>query len=54
MASPSADIKFWESLPYHGTPAALGIINCDKALVAEQHGNFEPLITIHQQDQPQT
>ena len=54
MCSPSADIKFWESLPYHGTAGSLGIINYDKALIAEQHGNFEPLIAIHQQDQPQT
>ena len=54
MDSPSADLKFWESLPYHGTPGSLGTINWQKALIAEQHGNFEPLIAIHQQMQPQT
>ncbi|MBO7350299.1 MAG: hypothetical protein J6U18_01720 [Acetobacter sp.] len=54
MASPSADIKFWESLPYHGTPGSLGIINWDKALIAVQHGNYMPLIAIYSQMQPQT
>ena len=54
MYSPSADIKFWESLPYHGTAGSLGIINYDKALIAVQHGNFEPLIAIYSQMQPQT
>ena len=54
MCSPSADIKFWESLPYHGTAGSLGIINYDKALIAEQHGNYMPLIAIYSQMQPQT
>ena len=54
MASPSADIKFWESLPFHGTPGSLGIINYDKALIAVQHGNYMPLIDIYSQMQPQT
>ncbi|MBQ5469437.1 MAG: hypothetical protein IIT54_02310, partial [Acetobacter sp.] len=54
MDSPSADIKFWESLPYHGTPGSLGIINWDKALIAVQHGNYMPLIAIYSQMQPQT
>ena len=31
--SPSADIKFWESLPYHGTPGDLGIISYDKSFI---------------------
>ncbi|MBQ5479547.1 MAG: hypothetical protein IIT66_05010, partial [Acetobacter sp.] len=52
--SPSADIKFWESLPYHGTPGSLGIINWDKALIASQHGNWIPTIAIYSQTQPQT
>ena len=54
ICSPPADIKFWESLPYHGTPGSLGIINYDKALIAEQHGNYMPLIAIYSQMQPQT
>ena len=54
MSSPSADIKFWESLPYHGTPADLGIINYDKALIAAQHENYMPLVAIFSQMQPQT
>ena len=52
--SPPADIKFWESLPYHGTPGDLGIINWDKALIAVQHGNYMPLIALYSQMQPQT
>ena len=54
MDSPSADIKFWESLPYHGTPGSLGIINYDKALIAAQHGNYMPFVDIYSQMQPQT
>ncbi|MBO5996532.1 MAG: hypothetical protein J6P77_04755 [Acetobacter sp.] len=54
MDSPSADIKFWESLPYHGTAGSLGIINWDKALIAAQHGNYMPFIDIYSQMQPQT
>ncbi|MBR2124524.1 MAG: hypothetical protein IJ934_05085 [Acetobacter sp.] len=54
MDSPSADIKFWESLPYHGTAGSLGIINWDKALIAVQHGNYMPLIALYSQMQPQT
>ena len=54
MGSPSADLKFWESLPYHGTAGSLGIINWDKALIAAQHGNYMPLIALYSQMQPQT
>ena len=54
LESPSADLKFWESLPYHGTPGSLGIINWDKALIAAQHGNYMPLIALYSQMQPQT
>ena len=54
MCSPSADLKFWESLPYHGTPGSLGIINWDKFLIAELHGNYMPLIEVYSQMQPQT
>ncbi|MBO6091255.1 MAG: hypothetical protein J6P00_03445 [Acetobacter sp.] len=52
--SPPAAIKFWESLPYHGTAGSLGIINWNKALIAVQHGNYMPLITLYSQMQPQT
>ena len=52
--SPPADIKFWESLPYHGTPGSLGIINWDKALIAAQHSNYMPFVDIYSQMQPQT
>ncbi|MBQ5497865.1 MAG: hypothetical protein IIT71_04825, partial [Acetobacter sp.] len=54
MDSPSADLKFWESLPYHGTAGSLGIINWQKALIAAQHGNWIPTIAIYSQTQPQT
>ena len=54
MDSPSADLKFWESLPYHGTAGSLGIINWDKALIAAQHGNYMPFVDIYSQMQPQT
>ncbi|MBQ3818347.1 MAG: hypothetical protein II846_04195, partial [Acetobacter sp.] len=54
LESPSADLKFWESLPYHGTPGSLGVINWDKALIAVQHGNYMPLIALYSQMQPQT
>ena len=54
MDSPSADLKFWESLPYHGTAGSLGIINWDKALIAAQHRNYMPFIDIYSQMQPQT
>ena len=54
MDSPSADLKFWESLPYHGTAGSLGIINWDKALIAAQHKNYMPFIDIYSQMQPQT
>ncbi|MBO6044140.1 MAG: hypothetical protein J6P47_06790, partial [Acetobacter sp.] len=54
MDSPSADLKFWESLPYHGTAGSLGIINWQKALIAAQHGNYMPFIDIYSQMQPQT
>ena len=54
ICSPPAAIKFWESLPYHGTSGSLGIINYNKALIAEQHGNYMPLIAIYSQMQPQT
>ena len=52
--SPSADIKFWESLPYHGTPGDLGIISYDKAFIAAHNGNWLPFVAIAQQMQPQT
>ena len=54
MDSPSADLKFWESLPYHGTAGSLGIINWDKALIASQHRNYMPLAALYSQMQPQT
>ena len=54
ICSPSAAIKFWESLPYHGTPGALGVINYDRAIIAAQHGNYMPFVAIAQQIQPQT
>ncbi|MBO7073015.1 MAG: hypothetical protein J6V89_05850, partial [Acetobacter sp.] len=54
MDSPSADLKFWESLPFHGTAGSLGIINWDKALIAGQHKNWMPTIAIFSQMQPQT
>ncbi|MBO7351001.1 MAG: hypothetical protein J6U18_05380, partial [Acetobacter sp.] len=54
MDSPSADIKFWESLPYHGTAGSLGIINWDKALIAAQHRNYMPFVALYSQMQPQT
>ena len=54
MCSPSADIKFWESLPFHGTPGDLGIINYQRAIIAAQHGNWLPFVAIAQQIQPQT
>ncbi|MBQ5470088.1 MAG: hypothetical protein IIT54_05720, partial [Acetobacter sp.] len=43
-----------ESLPYHGTPADLGIISYDKALIAAHNGNWLPFVAIAQQMQPQT
>ena len=54
ICSPSADIKFWESLPYHGTPGDLGIISYDKAFIAAHNGNWLPFVAIAQQMQPQT
>ncbi|MBO6091846.1 MAG: hypothetical protein J6P00_06510, partial [Acetobacter sp.] len=54
ICSPSADIKFLESLPYHGTPAVLGIISYDKAFIAAHNGNWLPFVAIAQQMQPQT
>ena len=54
LESPSADLKFWESLPFHGTAGSLGIINWQKALIAVQHGNYMPLIALYSQTQPQT
>ena len=54
ICSPSAAIKFWESLPYHGTPGALGVINYDRAIIAAQNGNYMPFVAIAQQIQPQT
>ena len=54
MCSPSADIKFLESLPFHGTPGDLGIINYQRAIIAAQHGNWLPFVAIAQQMQPQT
>ena len=54
MDSPSADLKFWESLPFHGTAGSLGIINWQKAAIAAQHGNWIPTIAIYSQTQPQT
>ena len=54
LESPSADLKFWESLPFHGTAGSLGIINYDKTLIASQHGNWIPTIAIYSQTQPQT
>ncbi|MBO6085254.1 MAG: hypothetical protein J6P19_02515, partial [Acetobacter sp.] len=54
ICSPSAAIKFWESLPYHGTPGALGVINYNRAIIAAQHGNYMPFVAIAQQIQPQT
>ncbi|MBO6036694.1 MAG: hypothetical protein J6P38_06415 [Acetobacter sp.] len=54
ICSPSADLKFWESLPYHGTPGSLGIISYDKALIAAHNRNWLPFVAIAQQMQPQT
>ncbi|MBO6091419.1 MAG: hypothetical protein J6P00_04305, partial [Acetobacter sp.] len=54
FGSPQAILNTFESLPYHGTSGSLGVINYQKALIALQHGDFNPIITIFQQVQPQT
>ncbi|MBO6085855.1 MAG: hypothetical protein J6P19_05625 [Acetobacter sp.] len=54
FGSPQAILNTVESLPNHGGPGALGIINYQKILIALQHGNYMPLITFYSQMQPQT
>ena len=54
FGSPQAILNTVESLPNHGGPGALGIINYQKAVIAAQNGNFSPLIAIYKQAQPQT
>ena len=54
FSTPQSTLNTFESLPYHGTAGALGVINYQKAIIAAQHGNFMPLIAISSQMQPQT